>query len=81
MAHSVTVSVDYTVFVCVFCFFPPSLRHATRMGLATCWIGPGADQSSVQQKLGPRFNEEMDVDMVGDGWISMEFSLMAINCE
>lgn len=34
--------------------------EATRMGLATCWIGPGADQSSVAQHLGKRFNPQAD---------------------
>lgn len=33
---------------------------ATRMGLATCWIGPGADQSSVVRHLGSRFNPAED---------------------
>lgn len=30
--------------------------HASKMGLATCWIGPGADQSSIIQRLGDKFN-------------------------
>lgn len=33
---------------------------ATRMGLATCWIGPGADQSSILGHLGDSFNTEED---------------------
>ncbi len=33
---------------------------ATRMGLATCWIGPGADQSSIVRQMGDRFNPESD---------------------
>lgn len=33
---------------------------ATRMGLGTCWIGPGADHSSVMRHLGGRFNPEED---------------------
>ena len=33
---------------------------ATRMGLGTCWIGPGADQSSIMQHLGDRFNPEAE---------------------
>lgn len=33
---------------------------ATRMGLGTCWIGPGADQSSIVQHLGDRFNPKED---------------------
>jgi nitroreductase len=33
---------------------------ATRMGLATCWIGPGADQASIVQHLGDRFNPHED---------------------
>lgn len=34
--------------------------HATRMGVATCWIGPGADQSSVIAHLGDRFDPDRD---------------------
>lgn len=30
--------------------------HATRMGVATCWIGPGADPSSIVAHLGSRFD-------------------------
>lgn len=33
---------------------------ATRMGIATCWIGPGADHKSITSKLGERFNPEKD---------------------
>jgi nitroreductase len=33
---------------------------ATRMGLATCWIGPGADHKSILSHLGDRFNPEKD---------------------
>lgn len=33
---------------------------ATRMGLGTCWIGPGADQTSVARCLGDRFNPKED---------------------
>jgi nitroreductase len=33
---------------------------ATRMGLGTCWIGPGADQRSVTANLGDRFDPERD---------------------
>lgn len=33
---------------------------ATRMGLGTCWIGPGADHASVKLHLGDRFNEDRD---------------------
>lgn len=33
---------------------------ATRMGLATCWIGPGADQKSIVEKLGDRFDPGKD---------------------
>jgi len=32
------------------------VHKATAQGLATCWIGPGADQASVIQHLGARFN-------------------------
>ncbi len=34
--------------------------HATRMGLATCWIGPGADQSSIIEHLGDKFDPTKD---------------------
>lgn len=34
--------------------------HATRVGLATCWIGPGADQSSAIKHLGGRFDPDND---------------------
>jgi nitroreductase len=34
--------------------------HAARMGLATCWIGPGADQKSIIQHLGDRFDPARD---------------------
>ncbi len=34
--------------------------EATRMGLATCWIGPGADHASVIETLGDRFNPARD---------------------
>lgn len=34
--------------------------RATRMGVATCWIGPGADQSSIVKHLGDRFDPERD---------------------
>ncbi len=33
---------------------------ATRMGLATCWIGPGADHASILAHLGERFNQGVD---------------------
>ena len=34
--------------------------HATRMGLATCWIGPGADRRSIAAHMGDRFDPEAD---------------------
>jgi nitroreductase len=34
--------------------------QATRMGLATCWIGPGADQQSIVKHLGDRFDDSRD---------------------
>jgi nitroreductase len=34
--------------------------EATRAGISTCWIGPGADQSSVVAGLGDRFDPEGD---------------------
>jgi len=33
---------------------------ATRMGLGTCWIGPGADHASIRQHLGNKFDSEKD---------------------
>jgi hypothetical protein len=36
------------------------IMDATRMGLGTCWIGPGADHASIMRHLGDRFNEEQD---------------------
>lgn len=36
------------------------VHHATRMGLATCWIGPGADQSSIIKALGGKFDIDSD---------------------
>jgi nitroreductase len=32
----------------------------TRLGIATCWIGPGADQSSLMQHLGDKLKEDED---------------------
>ena len=34
--------------------------YATKMGISTCWIGPGADQSSVIANLGVRFDPAKD---------------------
>ncbi len=34
--------------------------EATRKGLATCWIGPGADHESIIKHLGSRFDPERD---------------------
>ena len=36
------------------------VMDATRMGLGTCWIGPGADRTSIQHHLGDRFIPEKD---------------------
>ncbi len=36
------------------------VHHATKMGLATCWIGPGADQTSIVSQLGDSFNPDED---------------------
>ncbi len=36
------------------------VMDATRMGLGTCWIGPGADHVSIKQNLGDRFDSEKD---------------------
>jgi len=32
----------------------------TRLGLGTCWIGPGADQKSAEKALGDRFDADKD---------------------
>ncbi|MFT4975032.1 MAG: nitroreductase [Myxococcota bacterium] len=34
--------------------------ETTRMGLATCWIGPGADQKSIVTHLGEHFRSDED---------------------
>ncbi len=36
------------------------VMKATRMGLGTCWIGPGADQKSIIRHLGERFDPLKD---------------------
>ena len=36
------------------------VMDATRMGLGTCWIGPGADHASIMQNLKNRFDPEKD---------------------
>jgi hypothetical protein len=36
------------------------VMDATRMGLGTCWIGPGADQTSIARDLGARFDPQKD---------------------
>ena len=36
------------------------VHEATRMGVATCWIGPGADRSSAAQHLAGRFDPGAD---------------------
>jgi nitroreductase len=36
------------------------VMDATRMGLGTCWIGPGADHVSIKQHLGERLDPEKD---------------------
>ena len=36
------------------------VMDAVRMGLGTCWIGPGADHESITYHLGERFSEERD---------------------
>jgi nitroreductase len=41
-----------------------TLQHvvmdATRMGIGTCWIGPGADHASIKKLLGDRFDPTQD---------------------
>jgi nitroreductase len=34
--------------------------HATRIGADTCWIGPGADPTSIAAHLGSRFDPDRD---------------------
>ena len=48
------------------------VMDATRMGLGTCWIGPGADHASIKQQLGKRFNPEKDhiICVLGVGYKS-----------
>ena len=36
------------------------VMDATRMGLGTCWIGPGADHASIIRNLGGRFDAEKE---------------------
>jgi nitroreductase len=36
------------------------VTEATRAGISTCWIGPGADQSSVVATLGDRYDPDRD---------------------
>jgi len=36
------------------------VMDATRMGLGTCWIGPGVDHVSIIRDLGERFDPEKD---------------------
>lgn len=36
------------------------VMHATRMGVATCWIGPGADHTTITKQMGQRFDEKKD---------------------
>ena len=36
------------------------VMDTTRMGLGTCWIGPGADHKSIMRHLGDRFNPKED---------------------
>jgi len=36
------------------------VHKATKMGLGTCWIGPGADHKSAIAALGERFDAEQD---------------------
>jgi nitroreductase len=42
------------------CSLQKVVMDATRMGLGTCWIGPGADHKSITQKLGDRFDPQKD---------------------
>lgn len=36
------------------------VMEATRQGLGTCWIGPGADHESLKRHLGDRFDPEQE---------------------
>ncbi len=56
---------------------------ATRMGLSTCWIGPGADQKSVIHELGERFDPARDhvvcVCAVGYKSVFVPFTVRLMN--
>ena len=51
---------DRLAVIDVGCSLQKIVMDATRMGLGTCWIGPGADHASIMQHLGDRFNPEKD---------------------
>ena len=36
------------------------VMDATRLGIGTCWIGPGADHASLKRHLGDRFDAERE---------------------
>lgn len=48
------------------------VMDATRMGLGTCWIGPGADHASIKRHLGNRLDSEKDhiICVLAVGYIS-----------
>jgi hypothetical protein len=60
-----------------------AVLHATRMGVATCWIGPGADQTSIVTHLGDRFDADRDhvvcVCAVGTGRASSRCQSALLN--
>ena len=64
-AHEFLVAIapceyDRLSIIDVGCSLQKIVLHATRMGLATCWIGPGADQKSIIQHLDDKFDPTKD---------------------
>lgn len=53
------------------------VMDATRMGVGTCWIGPGADHRSIISELGDRIDESRDniICVVAVGYASRHIPL------
>jgi hypothetical protein len=51
---------DRLAVIDVGCGLQKIVMDATRMGLGTCWIGPGADHKSIMRHLGDRFDPKKD---------------------
>ncbi|QRP50300.1 hypothetical protein [Amycolatopsis sp. FDAARGOS 1241] len=51
---------DRTAMIDVGRSLPVMVLHAARMGVATCWIGPGADQTAIAAHWGERFQPGRD---------------------